>query len=250
MKSSTISKSKQKGKEVETAVPTIGEQQAEAEKRSFVKSCFPSEQLFPGSSTKFSWLFATIEPRCFHLSSAENLSARRLYRIRQLARPLRVFSSFFFFGFITHARPTSPLGSFTVFKGFYYCPGAAFDTDTRTFCCNDVAGLITAFVYQRSLPMFFCFHVASCTRLQHVFITRITPLLSTRISCTRSRFPLTKTHDSPPLPVHVGPKTRHSFEKKSMRCLCYKSRTELSFQRSHYPPRSRTPAEHRDGNSR
>lgn len=116
MESSTISKSKQNGKEVETAVPTIGEQQAEAEKRSFVKSCFPSEQLFPGSSTKFSWLFATIEPRCFHLSSAENLSARRLYRIRQLARPLRVFFPFFFFGFITHARPTSPLGSFTFLR--------------------------------------------------------------------------------------------------------------------------------------
>lgn len=169
MESSTISKSKQKGKEVETAVPTIGEQRAEAEKRSFVKSCFPSEQLFPGSSTKFSWLFATIEPRCFHLSSAENLSARRLYRIRQLARPLRVFSSFFLFRFHNPRAPNQPARQLYVFKGFYYCPGAAFDTDTRTFCCNDVAGLITAFVYQRSLPMFFCFHVASCNPVTACF---------------------------------------------------------------------------------
>lgn len=250
MESSTISKSKQNGKEVDTAVPTIGEQQAEAEKRSFVKSCFPSEQLFPGSSTKFSWLFATIEPRCFHLSSAENLSSLGdcIEYGSWLGRC--AFFSFFLFRFHNPRAPNQPARQLYVFKGFYYCPGAAFDTDTRTFCCNDVAALITAFVYQRSLPMFFCFHVASCTRLQHVFITCITPLLSTRISCTRSRFPLTKTHDSPPLPVYVGPKTRHSFEMKSIRCLCYKSHTELSFERFRYPPRSRTPAEHRDGNSR
>lgn len=160
------------------------------------------------------------------------------------------FFSFFLFRFHNPRAPNQPARQLYVFKGFYYCPEAAFDTDTRTFCCNDVAGLITAFVYQRSLPMFFCFHVASCTRLQHVFITCITPLLSTRISCMRSRFPLTKTHDSPPLPVHVRPKTHLSFEKKSIRCLYYKSHTEFSFERSHYPPRSRTPSEHRDGNSR
>ena len=115
MESSTISKSKRKGKEEEVVEswPRRTEKEEEEEEEEEEGG---EESRFPNLERVLPFIFRK--------------ELIRSYRIRQL---LTVFTFFSppFFGFITHARSTGPLASFTFLRASIIVRGGvAFDTDT------------------------------------------------------------------------------------------------------------------------
>ena len=197
---------------------------------------FPVSNYSPARVPSFPWLFATIQPRCFHLSSAENLSAWRLYRIRQLARPLRIF--FFppfssFYSFITHARSTlAPLGSFTFLRASIIVRRGLLLTQIRVHFVATraaVTNLVAVFFYHHSpvrcvTPLHIATFVTAHISLRFFFYFFFPSHAS--FHCCRPEFhagvrvfPLMRARDSPlPAVSQRTENTLHSsfFDEKSI----------------------------------